>query len=130
MTSIRHRRLAAVVLLAIGILHLGLMSDYLEDAFSVGVLFFVSFPVSSYLAVRLWVEDDRLAWLTGGVISIGMVLAFLASRTVGFLGFEDSTWDAWGVVSLVLESAFVVLAAPSLLHPSSIGRHTPPTPAM
>ena len=109
MNSQRH--LAAGLLAATGVLHLILAPEYLEEQAYVGVLFILGGLVAAAIAVRLWVAEDARAWLAGALVAAGMAVGFVLSRTVGLPGFHEAEWEVSGLLSLLFEGGFVLLAA-------------------
>ena len=49
------------------------------------------------------------AWLTGAVVSLGMIVGFVLSRTVGLPdGYYEPGWEPpYGALSLIVEGLFV-----------------------
>lgn len=113
------RRLAAVAVAVAGLLHVVLAPEYLSEAPMIGALFLLSAPLTAWATRRLWRADDRAGWLVGVAITAGMVVGFLASRTVGLLGYTSNDW-AEGIPALAVEAAFIGLAASRLV--GSTGR--------
>lgn len=113
------RRVAAAMVAAAGLLHLGLVPEYLAEAPFLGVSFLIAAPLTGWVAWRLWRVEDLPAWLLGSVVSAGMIAGFVLSRTVGLFGYSSADW-AEGIPSLLVEAAFLSLAArslPALLSP-------------
>lgn len=104
------RRLAASLIAAAGVVHLILAPEYLAEAPVIGVLFLLSVPMTVLPAVAIWRSGSRLAWAVGALVSAGMIAGFVASRTIGLLGYSSPDW-AEGVPALVTEIGFLVLAA-------------------
>ena len=117
MTTHALRRLAAAALAAVGVIHLVLAPEYLEEQAYIGVLFILGGLVLAGLAVRLWRGDDAPSWLLGALIMAGMGIGFVLSRTVGLPGFKESEWELSGVITLVLEASYLVIAARALTPP-------------
>jgi len=115
------RKLSAAALAVVGIIHLVLSPGYLSEQAYIGVLFIAGGLFLCVLAVRLWRADDVPSWLLGALTMAGMGLGFVLSRTTGLPGFHESEWELSGIVSLVLEAGFVVVAVPALAPP----RQTP-----
>ncbi|OXY97701.1 hypothetical protein BEK98_09155 [Streptomyces diastatochromogenes] len=79
--------------------------------FYIGVLFAVGSAVMLVVAVALVTASRPMAaWLTGAVVSLGMIVAFLLSRTVGLPdGYYEPGWEApYGPLSLLVEGIFVL----------------------
>src|SRR3954468_19999900 len=107
------RRTAAACLALVGIIHLVLTPEYLEEKTYVGVLFLVGGVAAVAAAVRLWQQEDPVAWTIGALIALGMGAGFVLSRTTGLPGFHESEWELSGVVCLVLEAAYLATFAAS-----------------
>lgn len=104
------RRTAAVAVALAGILHLVLVPEYLAELPWLGVSFLVAAAGTGWAASRLWRRDDPAAWVVGTLLSAGMILGFLISRTVGLFGYLSPDL-AEGVPALVVEGAFLGLIA-------------------
>ncbi|MFF4827228.1 hypothetical protein ACFY20_30285 [Streptomyces sp. NPDC001312] len=91
-------------------LHTLLIPDHLEEKFYIGVLFAVGSAVMLAVALALAITKRPLAaWLTGALVSLGMITGFLLSRTVGLPdGYHEPSWEPpYGVLSLLVEGLFV-----------------------
>jgi hypothetical protein len=106
----------ALLLLAIGIIHAVEAPDHFDEQSYVGVLFVLnaigSFLVAVWLASR---PNSRAAWGLGAVIAALSFIAFVLSRTSGLPSFKEDDWAALGVVCLVLEAAYLFVAAGAML---------------
>jgi hypothetical protein len=119
------RKISAVALAAVGVLHLLLSPEYLSAETYVGVLFIAGGAVLCALAVALWRTDNVPSWLLGALTMAGMGIGFVLSRTTGLPGFHESEWELSGIVALLLEAGFC-LAAVAALRP---GRPAAAAPA-
>ncbi|MEU6551725.1 hypothetical protein ABZ915_15800 [Streptomyces sp. NPDC046915] len=93
------------------VLHTLLVPDHLEEMFYIGVLFAVGSAVMLAVAAGLVVMKRPLAaWLTGTLVSLGMILGFALSRTVGLpAGYYEPGWESpYGPLSLLVEGLFVL----------------------
>lgn len=93
------------------VLHTALVPDHLEEMFYIGVLFAVGSAVMLAVAVALVVmRRPLIAWLTGSAVSLGMIVGFVLSRTVGLPGgyYEPGLEPPYGPASLLVEGLFVV----------------------
>ncbi|MFI9627296.1 hypothetical protein [Streptomyces sp. NPDC052042] len=93
------------------VLHGLLVADHLEEKFYIGVLFAVGSAVMLVVAAALLISKrPHLAWLTGAAVSLGMIVGFLLSRTVGLPdGYHEAGWEPpYGALSLFVEGLFVV----------------------
>src|SRR3954451_869520 len=109
------RRFAAVAIAMVGVLHLVLAKEYLEEETYIGVLFIAGGVAAVVVAVRLWMAPDRLAWGIGALVAAGMFVGFVLSRTTGLPGFKESEWELSGIVSLLIEAGFIAIAIPALM---------------
>lgn len=107
-----------------GLIHLVLVPEYLEEKTYIGLLFLGAAAVCGTVAVTLWRRDEPLAWGVGALTCAGMFVGFVLSRTVGLPGFHEAEWELSGLISLVADAAFVVLAGIGLR-----GAQAAPTPA-
>jgi hypothetical protein len=101
------RRFAAAAIAIVGVIHLVLAKEYLEKETYVGVLFIAGGIAALAVAARLWMAPDRRAWGVGALVAAGMFVGFVLSRTTGLPGFKESEWELSGIVSLLLEAAFL-----------------------
>ncbi|MCX4420302.1 hypothetical protein [Streptomyces mirabilis] len=93
------------------VLHGLLVPDHLEEKFYVGILFAVGSVVVLVVAVGLVVAKRPLvAWLTGSLVSLGVIIGFVLSRTVGLPdGYYEPGWESpYGPLSLLVEGLFVL----------------------
>ena len=115
------RRAGAALLAATGAIHLVLAPEYLGEQAYIGVGFILGGIAALLVATRLWRERgrDQAAWTLGALLSAGMAVGFVLSRTVGLPGFHESEWELSGIVSVLLEIGFVGCAATALRTPRS-----------
>ncbi|MFB7573443.1 hypothetical protein [Streptomyces sp. NPDC056165] len=93
------------------VLHTLLVPDHLEEKFYIGVLFAVGSAAMLAVALALAIMKPTVAaWLTGALVSLGMITGFLLSRTVGLPdGYHERSWEPpYGVLSLLVEGLFVI----------------------
>ncbi len=106
-------RAGGVLLLLNALLHVVEGPEYLEEVAYVGVLFFVGAALLAVAGVVLLRRSDVRAWLVGAVVSAGMLVAGILSRTVGLPSFRESEWEPTLLLSFVLELAFLGVWAAS-----------------
>ena len=116
------RRLAAALLAATGVIHLVLVPEYLEEQTYLGVLFILGGLAALAVAASLARVHDSRLWATGGLLSAGMGIGFVLSRTVGLPGFHESEWELSGILTLALEGSFLILAARAVASAQRHGR--------
>lgn len=93
------------------VLHTLLVPDHLEEMFYIGVLFAVGSAVMLVVALALvTMRRAMVAWAAGALVSLGMIVGFLLSRTVGLPnGYYEPGWEApYGPLSLLVEGVFVL----------------------
>lgn len=104
----------ALLVLLGGAVHLQQWTSVFRDQ-PIGPTFLVNAAASLVVAVALVATDDRaVVWpvLAGLALSVGSLLALLASRTVGLVGFEATGYDVAEHQAIVVEAlATLVLAA-------------------
>ncbi|MFC0599907.1 hypothetical protein [Streptomyces palmae] len=93
------------------VLHGLLVPDHLEEKFYIGLLFAVGSAVMLVVTVGLvTLKRPMGAWLTGAFVSLGMIVGFLLSRTVGLPGgYYEPGWELpYGPLSLIVEAGFIL----------------------
>jgi hypothetical protein len=111
------RGAGAAALIGTGLLHLFITVEYLHEKPYIGVMFALSVPLCAAAAAWVWKRGDRRSWLAGALLCSGMVAGFVASRTIGLPGFDESgVWDHWkeGFPALSAELGFIAVAARAL----------------
>ncbi|HEX4717931.1 MAG TPA: hypothetical protein VH300_05330 [Thermoleophilaceae bacterium] len=118
------RRVAAIAIAIVGVIHLLLAPQQVDAKAYVGVLFIVGGLAALYVAVRLWMAPDRFAWTLGAVVSACMFVGFILSRTTGLPGFKEEEWELSGIVTLILEAGFIAawIAALRARPAAAVGR--------
>lgn len=114
MTLQRTSRLGAAALAVVGVIHLVLAPEYLSEQPYLGVLFVAGGIACAIFAAGLWRGGDAASWTLGALTMAGMGIGFVLSRTTGLPGFHETEWEPSGLVCLVLEAGFLLLAARSL----------------
>ncbi|WP_432170245.1 hypothetical protein [Streptomyces sp. 1222.5] len=110
-TDVTLRGLGACCAVGNVVLHALLVPDHLEEKFYIGVLFALGSVVMLAVAAALvTLKRPMIAWLTGALVSFGMIIAFLLSRTVGLPdGYYESGWESpYGPLSLIVEGLFIL----------------------
>ncbi len=102
------RLIGAGLLVAIGLIHLILAPQYMQQAAYVGIGFYVT-CVAAWLTAAAIVVGVRYAWILGGLIAAGALGGLVLSITVGLPNFQDSLAAPWATLSLLLESLFVAV---------------------
>ncbi|MGW0205785.1 hypothetical protein ACWDZ8_08130 [Streptomyces sp. NPDC003233] len=129
-TEVTLRGLGACCAIGNVVLHTVLIPDHLEEKFYVGVLFAVGAVVMLFVAAGLVaLARPMIAWLTGALVSLGMIAGFLLSRTVGLPeGYHETSWDPpYGPLSLIVEGLFLLAFLAWLGRPTTGAAPRPPT---
>lgn len=92
----------------VALIHVVYAPEHLEEALYVGILFIVGAVALLVAAVMLIYRPSLTPWLLGGLVSAGMFVGFILSRTTGLPGYRDEEWDVAGIVALVLEVVFLI----------------------
>jgi hypothetical protein len=104
------RRLGAALAAAIAVIHLLEAPEYLEEKAYIGVGFVVGAAALAAGAVLLWRRHrtgSGTGWLLAVVVSAGMFVGGVLSRTTGLPGFREHEWEPMLVLSLLLEAGVV-----------------------
>src|SRR3954447_6176508 len=105
-------RIAAGLIAITGAIHLVLSPEYLEEEAYLGVLFILGAAACAVVAVGLWRNGgDRRMWALGSLVALGMAAGFILSRTTGLPGFKEEEWEPIGLFTVLLEVAFIGIAA-------------------
>ena len=111
MSTFLARWVGIALIIVIGLIHLITTSHHFEAASYLGWLFLANFAGSLVAAVGIY-RGASWGWLLAVLIAVVSFVAFLISRTVGLPGTGGEfvgRWNAWGIVSLIVEALFVVL---------------------
>jgi drug/metabolite transporter (DMT)-like permease len=111
------RIVAALAVLVGGAVHLQQWLTVFRDQ-SIGPSFLVNAVASLVVAIALVATDDRVvrgAVVAGLALSIGSLLALLASRTVGLPGFEATGYDTAEIEAIAAELVAGVLLGVTLV---------------
>jgi len=103
--------IALALLLVAGLVHLLDAPDAYEEAVYKGVLFMLNAIGAVIASYGIW-KNKRWGWVIGLAISIGSILGYVASRTVGMpqIPAEPDAWlEPLGVISLLTEGVFIAI---------------------
>ncbi|HET7312594.1 MAG TPA: hypothetical protein VFJ17_14855 [Mycobacteriales bacterium] len=107
-------RTLAALTIAAGLAHLPVTPEHLREAPYVGVSFVVFAVVAVVLGAYCWLRpSDHRGVAVAGVLSAAAIVTYAATRLVAFpeIGDDVGNWaEPWGVVSVLLETAAVVVA--------------------
>jgi hypothetical protein len=92
-----------------GLIHIYNVPGEYKEAPYLGVLFFVFFLASIASAIGIYYDRFMWGWILGGLLSLGAIIGYLVSRTVGL---PISGVENWGpplaYFSIFLELLFFV----------------------
>lgn len=102
------------LILASGAIHaLGTQEMFGEVPY-MGILFALSVIGAVAAAIGIW-RGEQWGWQLGTLVAGGSIIAYFITRTIGFPGFRENSWEDFaepsGVLSLVVEGMFVAMAA-------------------
>jgi hypothetical protein len=113
--SDRTKWLGIIFIALTGLLHLVETPEYMEEERYIGVLFILSAVGSAAALYGIW-RDQMWGWVLGTAVAGGAFVAYIVSRTVGLPSFHESEFfEPSGILSLLVEAAFVVVAARVLM---------------
>lgn len=101
-----------LLILATGAIHLVETPHHFEEAKYVGVLFVLNGIGSVVAAVGIYLQRGW-AWWLGAFIAAFSIISYIISRTVSLPGTEIEDWETVGIISLVVEAAFLLVFLPA-----------------
>ena len=84
---------AAAALSATAAIHMTLVPEHLREAPYAGALFIALSVAALATAILLSATDHELVWLAGVTISLGALVAYFISRSVGLPSMSDDIGD-------------------------------------
>ncbi len=115
----RTKWLGIIFIALTGLLHLVETPEYMEEERYIGLLFILSAVGSAAALYGIW-RDQMWGWVLGTAVAGGAFVAYIVSRTVGLPSFHESEFfEPSGIISLLVEAAFVVIAARVLMASST-----------
>ncbi|MGI8848083.1 MAG: hypothetical protein ACR2GX_07470 [Candidatus Dormibacteria bacterium] len=102
------RLVGAALLIAIGVIHVGLASMYIDQAAYIGILFYALLP-AGLIAAALIIAGIRGGWILGVLIAAGAIIGLLLSSTIGLPQFMDSLTAPGATPSLLVEIAYIAV---------------------
>jgi Na+/proline symporter len=103
------QRLGAALAAAVALIHVVEAPEYLEEKAYIGVGFVVGALALAAAAVLLWRRHrSGTGWLLAVLVSAGMFVGGVLSRTTGLPGFHEHEWEPMLLLSLLLEAGVVV----------------------
>ena len=112
------RSLAAICLLVVAGTHLPLVAEHLEEAPLIGYGFIGLVAASMLLAAAVSIRASTATWAAIGVLNLGALTAYVASRTVGLPGIGDDigNWvEPLSFPALAAETVALAVAVRALL---------------
>lgn len=108
--------LGIALILITGIIHLIDAPDNLSESTLKGGLFILN-GLAAFAAAYGIYRNAGWGWIVGLVVAGGAFIMYFVSRTLGFpgLGVDDDWLEPMGILSLITEGTFVVLALVALL---------------
>lgn len=103
----------ALLVAAVGAMHLYLWFDYFHRVHVVGVLFLANAAAGVVLAIALILSARTLVMAAAGAYAAGTLAAFVVSTRWGLFGYRERFWGSWQEAAAGLELAAVALAASS-----------------
>jgi len=104
---------AAIALIVVtGLIHLVTAPDDFSEAAYKGTLFVVNGIAALIAAAGIYRGSKTWGWGLGLLVAGGAMVMYVVSRTIGLpgLGIDDAWFEPIGVLSLLVEGAYVVLA--------------------
>ena len=101
-------------ILASGAIHALGTQEMFGEVQYMGILFALSVIGAVAAAVGIW-RGERWGWQLGTLVAGGSIIAYFITRTIGFPGFRENSWEEFsepmGLLSLIVEGMFVATAA-------------------
>ena len=112
----------ALLIAALGLIHLVEAPDELEEATYLGLLFLANFGGAVVAAIGIY-RNYRWGWLFGVMLAGGSFVGYVVSRTMGLPGLPVEEWlEPLGVISMLIEVLFVGLGLAIFAHPAKEAR--------
>jgi len=101
--------LAILFIIQIGLFHIFTAQKEYNEAAYMGYLFAANFFGALLAAFGIY-HKQLWGWILGFVISIGSIVGYIWSRTLGMPSMNVEEWfSPYGIVSMSLEGAFILL---------------------
>ena len=104
---------AAIALIVVtGLIHLVSAPDDFSEAAYKGAMFVANGIAALIAAAGIYRGSKTWGWGLGLLVAGGAIVMYVVSRTIGLpgLGIDDAWFEPIGVLSLIVEGAYVVLA--------------------
>jgi hypothetical protein len=108
---------AIAFIIVTGLIHLVTAPDEFTEATYKGLMFTANGIAAFIAAVGIYRGSKTWGWGLGLLVAGGAIFMYVVSRTLGLpnLGVDDEWFEPIGVLSLIVEGAYVVLALRVLL---------------
>lgn len=119
---------AAIALIVVtGLIHLVTAPDDFSEAAYKGAMFVANGILALIAAAGIYKGSKTWGWGLGLVVAGGAMVMYVVSRTIGLpgLGVDDAWFEPIGVLSLLVEGAYVVLALKVLAQEFGYKREEP-----
>jgi hypothetical protein len=102
--------IAATLILMVGLIHFVEAPDNYAEANYKGILFALN-GLGAFVAAYGIYTRQNWGWWLGLLISGGAIVMYIVSRTLGLpdVGVDDAWFEPMGVLSILVEGAFVIL---------------------
>ena len=104
--------IAVALIVVTGLIHLIGTPDNLQEATYKGILFLLNGIAGLVAAYGIYRGSKSWGWGLGAAVASGAFIMYILSRTIGLpiVGVDEEWLEPMGVLSLVVEGAFVLLA--------------------
>lgn len=119
---------AAIALIVVtGLIHLVTAPDNFDEAAYKGILFVANGIAALIAAAGIYRGSKTWGWGLGLLVAGGAIVMYVISRTIGLpgLGVDDAWFEPIGVLSLLVEGTYVVLAVKTLAQVQTQATETP-----
>ncbi len=119
---------AAIALIVVtGLIHLVTAPDDFSEAAYKGAMFVANGFLALIAAAGIYKGSKTWGWGLGLLVAGGAMVMYVVSRTIGLpgLGVDDAWFEPIGVLSLLVEGAYVVLALKVLAQGYASGHDEP-----
>src|SRR5829696_5507403 len=112
----------ALLIAALGLIHLVEAPDELEEATYLGLLFLANFGGAVVAAIGIF-RGHKWGWGLGALLAGGAFVGYVISRTLGLPGMPVEEWLVpLGVISLLVEGLFMGLGLAIFARPAKEAR--------
>ena len=104
---------AGAIAIINAVIHFIETPSYLQEKAWLGSLFIIGGVALVVAAIGLFARKSTWAWWLGALVSAGMLIGGILSRTTGLFNCHETAWEASLIVSLVLDVLYLMLFATS-----------------